>query len=246
MEEYERENKDLKKPTLFGMLDAKSAFDVVRHTNLIRELYHMGISEQCILLIDNLYKEATTKIKWKGQISGAFDIEQGVRQGGTLSADLYKVYVNQLLDNLNESNICGKIGPISCCAPTCADDIALLGDIPLDLQILINIAFDYSQRKGYLLHPEKSVVLPVLTSKKVTYEEEKSFMRDKQMPVVNKTSHIGIQRDSRDTTASTIEENLKKARRTLYSLMHQELHGENGLDPITSVSLLQTFVYCNV
>ncbi|VDI46254.1 Hypothetical predicted protein [Mytilus galloprovincialis] len=84
MEEYKRENKDLKKPTLFGMLDAKSAFDVVRHTNLIRKLYHMGISEQCILLIDNLYKEATRKIKWKGQISGAFDIEQGVRQGGTL------------------------------------------------------------------------------------------------------------------------------------------------------------------
>ncbi|CAG2192046.1 unnamed protein product [Mytilus edulis] len=90
---------------------------------------------------------------------------------------------------------------------------------------------------------KKSVVLPVITSKKVSYEDEKWFMKDKLMPVVNKTAHIGIQRDSRDTTASTIEENLKKARRTLYSLMHQGLHGENGLDPITSVSLLQTFVF---
>ncbi|CAC5401533.1 unnamed protein product [Mytilus coruscus] len=65
------------------------------------------------------------------------------------------------------------------------------------------------------------------------------------MPVVNKTSHIGIQRDSKDTTTSTIEENLKKARRTLYSLMHQGLRGENGLDPITSVSFLQTVLLPN-
>jgi hypothetical protein len=51
------------------MLDAKSAFDVVRHANLIRKLYHYGVSKQCILMIDNLYRNATTKIKWKGEFS---------------------------------------------------------------------------------------------------------------------------------------------------------------------------------
>jgi hypothetical protein len=63
LEEYKRENKDLKKPTLFGMLDAKSksAFVVVRHSHLIQKLYHTGISKQAILLIDNLYKN---KLEW--------------------------------------------------------------------------------------------------------------------------------------------------------------------------------------
>ncbi|CAG2216749.1 unnamed protein product [Mytilus edulis] len=111
---------------------------------------------------------------------------------GSYTETTVVVYVNQLLDNLNESNIGGKIGQISCCAPTCADDIALLGNNPLDLQILVNIAFDYSQREGYLLQPEKSVVLPVLTSNKVTYEEEKWFMRDKLMPVVKK-KHLTLE-----------------------------------------------------
>jgi hypothetical protein len=36
-------------------------------------------------------------------------IEQGVRQGGTLSADLYKVYVNPLLDILSNSGLGGKL-----------------------------------------------------------------------------------------------------------------------------------------
>ena len=93
LEEFERENKDRKTPTIIGMLDAKSAFDVVRHTNLIRKLYHYGISTQSILLIDSLYRNTTTKIKWKSQLSEEFKIEQGVRHGATLSADLYKIYM---------------------------------------------------------------------------------------------------------------------------------------------------------
>jgi hypothetical protein len=86
LEEVGRENKDNKEPTIIGMLDAKSAFDVVRHANLIRRLYLYGITKQCILMIDDLYRNATTKIKWKGEFSEGFKIEQGVRQGATLSA----------------------------------------------------------------------------------------------------------------------------------------------------------------
>ena len=39
-----------------------------------------------------------------------FKIEQGVRQGGVLSADLYKLYINPLLNFLDDSGLGGKIG----------------------------------------------------------------------------------------------------------------------------------------
>ncbi|CAC5418774.1 unnamed protein product [Mytilus coruscus] len=243
MEEFKSESKDLNKPTIYGILDAKSAFDVLRHTNLIRKLYYLGISEQCILMIDNLYRDATSKIKWKGNTYDAFNIEQGVRQGETLSADLCKVYVNQLLNNFVEFKLGGKIGSISCCAPTCADDIAIVENKPFDVQVLINMAYDYSQREGYLLQPEKSVILPVKTNNKVTFADDTWSMKNKPTPFVTKTSHIGIQRDTTDSAGSTIEENLKKARRSLYSLMHTGLHGENGLDPVSAISMLQTFIF---
>jgi hypothetical protein len=58
LEEVERENKENKQPTIIGMLDSKSAFDVVRHANLIRRLYHYGVFKQYILMIDNLYRNA--------------------------------------------------------------------------------------------------------------------------------------------------------------------------------------------
>ena len=69
IEEYERENKDLNSPTYIGLLDGKSAFDVVVHANMIRRLFQIGFSKQSITLINNLYTNASSCIKWKDQIS---------------------------------------------------------------------------------------------------------------------------------------------------------------------------------
>jgi hypothetical protein len=80
VEGFERENKDLKRTTYIAMLDAKSAFDVVVHANLIRRLHHYELSEQSILLINSLYENAVSHIKWKNLMSEQnFKIEQGVR-----------------------------------------------------------------------------------------------------------------------------------------------------------------------
>jgi hypothetical protein len=59
------------------------------------------------------------------------------RQGGALSADLYKVYIHSLLDILSNSGLGGKIGDINCCAPTCADDVALISNNPLEMNLYI-------------------------------------------------------------------------------------------------------------
>lgn len=69
VEEFERENKDLKRPTYIAMLDAKSAFDVVVHANLIRRLHQYEFSDQSILLINSLYENAVSHIKWKNLMS---------------------------------------------------------------------------------------------------------------------------------------------------------------------------------
>ena len=61
------------------------------------------------------------------------------------------------------------------------------------------------------------------------------------MPIVQETTHMGISR-SANSQESAVEENLKKAQRTIYALMAAGLQGENGLDPGTSVQLTHTYV----
>ena len=103
LEESIRENKDNNLPTLIAFLDAKSAFDVVIHTSLMRKLFHIGTERQCWNLIDNLYSDVETLVMWGGQLSDSFEIRQGVRQGGILSTNMNKAYNNKLLDRLESA-----------------------------------------------------------------------------------------------------------------------------------------------
>jgi hypothetical protein len=142
--------------------------------------------------------------------------EQGERQSGALSADLYKVYVNPLLDTLSNSGLGGKIGNINCCAPTCADDVALIANNPFDIQTMVDIpvAVDFSKREGYLLQPQKSVVISINTCKKSKMLEINAGywkLDGKEMPIVTQSAHIGIQKSETNSTQSTVNENIKKA-----------------------------------
>ena len=59
--------------------------------------------------------------------------------------------------------------------------------------------------------------------------------------MVDEAAYMGIVR-STDSQESTVNQNSEKARRTVYSLMGAGLHGENGLDPATSIHILQIYV----
>jgi hypothetical protein len=126
--------------------------------------------------------------------------------------------VGPLLDILDCAGVGAKIGSIKWCAPTCADDIALTGSNPQDIQTMINIAYDFSQREGYSLQPTKSVILPVKTSNRISHEDETWTVNNNSMPIVEQTAHIGIQRHFKDSSTATIEENLKKIKASIIQL----------------------------
>ena len=77
----------------------------------------------------------------------------GVRQGGILSTDLYKLYtcINPLLDRLQDVGIGLKIGNINVNNTGCADDITLLSTQLSDAQIMVNMALDFANLEGYEL-----------------------------------------------------------------------------------------------
>jgi hypothetical protein len=124
IEEVYREYSDKKAPFYIALLDAKSAFDVVDIAILMRKLHLLDIQPSTWKTIDNLHHDTRTCIKWKQQVSDSFDCQQGVKQGGLLSAELYKLYIEDLLKSYENSKIGCRIGTITINAVACADDIA--------------------------------------------------------------------------------------------------------------------------
>ena len=244
MEEVIRDRKDRGQPLYAAFLEVMSAFDVVPHDSLLRQLYHIGVEGKTWSLIHSLHEDAESVVKWQGNLSEPFKVYQGVRQGEILSTDLFKVHGNGLLDRLVKIGRGCHIGVICCVAPTCADDMLVLSDTQDDLQLLLNIAVDNSIMEKYVLQPVKSVLLCIanaLARRLAAVIDPCVTLKGEPMPVVKETMHMGILR-SIDTQETVVRENIAKARRTLYSLMASGLRGENGLDPETCAHLLQIYV----
>ena len=94
-------------------------------------------------------------MKWNTLISGKLRVKQGIQQCRILSTDCYKLYKNKALLRVEKSGFEASIGTVLCGASICADYVLLMTDDPDELQLMLDIAFDYSGMKNYLLQPVK-------------------------------------------------------------------------------------------
>ena len=105
--EAKAETLEQKSTVFMATLDSQKAFDVVHHSILIDKLFDKGINDTAWLVIKDLYQDISSKVKWVGDLSDSFPINQGVRQGAILSTHLYKIYIDELHSVLT---ICTQTG----------------------------------------------------------------------------------------------------------------------------------------
>ena len=96
IEESYRESKDNNAILHLVLLDAKAAFDTVIHSHMFRGVFLTDIDDGNWGLIKDLHENAKSVIKWEGNISQPFQVNQGGRQRDILSTNLYKLYINRL------------------------------------------------------------------------------------------------------------------------------------------------------
>ena len=169
-----------------------------------------------------------------------------MRQGGIVSTDLYKIYQNPLLNRIQHSGLGARVGNVTCNISGCADDLAVNVNSRREGQVLVNASTDHANMERYLLQVDKSVMVTVTPrdSNNIVNTTEPITMNGKEMKTVESAMHLGIHRTKTISKNSelNVEENLKKARRVVYSLMSSGMHGHNGLDPETNLHLVKTYV----
>ena len=148
------EAKSIKKQMFRATLDAQKAFDVVNHEVLLRNIFFDGITGPDKHLLESMYSEMSSCVKWKGLHSRVFNLQQGVRQGGILSTGHYKRYNNPLLLQLEDQHTGVQIGNINIPHTTCAHDVALLSHLRKEMSSILKTVEDYSNKyrytKGYI------------------------------------------------------------------------------------------------
>ena len=233
--------KHQKRSIFMASLDARKAFDVVDHHILGSSLNIANHDKGFTQAVSRAYSHPKASVQWKGASGHPFGIKQGVRQGGVMSAHLYKVYLDPLLQEMNAHRIGMMIG---CCywgAVACADDVMLIASNEEDLQAQLNMAVRYSKERRYELHPQKSCVIHSRIGKQTT-GEHKWTMNGDMMPQVEECTHLGLTRRADCTNSSMIVDRIAQGQRTAAALMGAGFHGSNGVGAKTASRIYHTYV----
>ena len=121
---------------------------MARGASLFHKLFQMGIKDHAWHLLRKWHTSSSRSVLWNGRCSRPFCISQGVKQGAILSPLLYSIYLNDLLVELQQSNLGAN-----------ADDLALIASSPEELQKMLDIMYTYSNNWRYRLNASKSKVM---------------------------------------------------------------------------------------
>ena len=183
-------------PVYAATMDMSKAFDMVEWVHLFSELKMRNVSSIFLRLMLYIYCNQKCEVRWAGQCSDQFSVNNGVRQGAVSSAILFAVYIDKLLVRLKKSRMGCYIHSVFVGAFIFADDILLLSVNRSGLQALVNICQEFASERNLTFgtndNPAKSKTkCIVFTKKKCSSDPAPIFLDGKALPWVNKISHLG-------------------------------------------------------
>ncbi len=144
-------------PVYTCFLDASKCFDKINHWSLFKKMILKGMPMLLVRILAYWYRNQTFCVKWGNITSSYFYVSNGVRQGGILSPYLFALYVNDLSEILNRSNV----GLYICNNPVnhiyYADDLCIMASSPAGLQDLLNICSRYATENDIVFNHKKSM-----------------------------------------------------------------------------------------
>ena len=93
------------KKTYALFLDVQKAYDTVWHSGLWVKMWELGVRDKMWRVIKEVYRVSRSALLLDGECSKAFDVQQGVAQGCSLSPILFSVFINGLLKEVEQAGL---------------------------------------------------------------------------------------------------------------------------------------------
>ncbi|CAL4072299.1 unnamed protein product, partial [Meganyctiphanes norvegica] len=137
-------------------LDYSKAYDSVNRKSLIETLIKYKIDPKVIDLIYKIYRNDTTLIKFMEE---EIEITSGIRQGCTLSTELFKLVTYEIMRELDEKGEDFIVEDIRMNSLFFADDSLILARTVESAREKIKIIAEISKHFGLHINEEKSKAL---------------------------------------------------------------------------------------
>ncbi len=146
------------KPFFCCSLDVKKAYDTVPRDKILYKLKNnFGISNSICQVIQEMLRDTRSAMKSNNHvdITHSFETYNGVQQGSVIAPILYGVFINDLVEQLNNQNMGITIANEKHAALAYCDDNILLTNEPDELSKLLKICEEHSHTWQYRFNPDK-------------------------------------------------------------------------------------------
>jgi hypothetical protein len=174
-------------------VDFKKAFDSVPRDKLMEKLISIGMDGKVLRVIQSLYRGHSARVRVDGQTSRPFAIGVGVKQGCVMSTELFKVFVNDLIERLKAANAGvtvetedeGDALSVSCLM--FADDLVMMAESQEDLQRLTDVLSDWCRENELEVNVSKTKVMVVGKASKAQVQ-----LSGQRVEVVKVYKYLGL------------------------------------------------------
>ena len=176
-------------------VDFSKAFDRIAHKTLINSLIKKGFHGKMLKLLIAMYSNLCSCVKIdKQKCTSNFKCNIGTRQGCKLSTILFILFINDLIDELNDSGIQGI--QISADDPDVltilyADDMANVGDTVRALQAQIDKIASFCARTNMKINLQKTKVM-VFRNGGILRYYEKWYFDGIEIETVSSYKYMGL------------------------------------------------------
>lgn len=169
-------------------IDYEKAFDKVRHVDLMEILKSIGVTGKEYRMIKNLYWGQKACMKINGEETQAQNIKRGVRQGCVLSPDLFSLYGEIIMRDIEDCEGI-SIGGRNINNLRYADDTVLIADTKVKLQVLLNRVKEESGNRGLTINARKTKCM--VMSKNIPVPRMRLICGDQVVEQVGKFNYLG-------------------------------------------------------
>lgn len=204
-------------------VDFKAAFDLVNRSALLYKLSQLGLSTKYLRVIKDMYSDTKAAI-WDGSIlSEWFETDIGVKQGCVLSALLFALFINDIVQELPGGI---RIANVVVNVLLYADDLVILSETPENLQLMINRLDAYCKKWGLIVNTSKSKIM-VFSRNARSNVRYNWFFNGSRLEVISKYTYLGVELNSRldfgkhlTVKAATCQSLINLTWRKIFSIEH--------------------------
>jgi hypothetical protein len=223
------------------LIDASKAFDKIYRVFLWDKLIDK-IRPVILLSLMSYYEGSCAFIENCGEISIMFITTRGVKQGGPLSPRLFAIYVEDIVEEIEDTNSGVEINAEDLEANKkafridiimYADDIALLSNSIEGLNRMLKVTENYGNKWEIKFNPSKTVYLGYGVANN---DKKRPVFEGVEIERVKVFKYLGIMINDKMSNTDHINKRLKGTFARIRNL-------EDALDLNQSPSIMKTFIY---